>query len=99
MSTQPTRKALLGLYGATLRAARSFKSYNFRNYFLQRTKDNFRTLLASIPNAENDPDKVSRAYELAVGELAVLKRSAIVNHLYAGPPLPIERQGVAKGNV
>lgn len=94
MSTQPTRKALLGLYGATLRAARSFKSYNFRNYFLQRTKDNFRTLLA-----ENDPDKVSRAYEQAVGELAVLKRSAIVNHLYAGPPLPIERQGVAKDSV
>ncbi|KAI6128445.1 hypothetical protein EDD16DRAFT_1548643 [Pisolithus croceorrhizus] len=47
MSTQPTRKALLGLYGVTLRTARSFKSYNFRNYFLQRTKDNFRTLLAS----------------------------------------------------
>lgn len=94
MSTQPTRRALLGLYGATLRAARSFKSYNFRNYFLQRTRDNFRTLLV-----ENDPDKVSRAYEQVVGELAVLKRSAIVNQLYAGPPLPIERQGAAKGSV
>ncbi|KAI6105418.1 hypothetical protein F5141DRAFT_1123590 [Pisolithus sp. B1] len=94
MSTQPTRKALLGLYGVTLRTARSFKSYNFRNYFLQRTKDNFRTLLA-----ENDGDKVSRAYEQAVGELAVLKRSAIVNQLYAGPPLPIERQGAAKRSV
>ncbi|KAI6100823.1 hypothetical protein EDD16DRAFT_1653147, partial [Pisolithus croceorrhizus] len=91
MSTQPTRKALLGLYGATLRTARSFKSYNFRNYFLQRTKDNFRTLLA-----ENDADKVSRAYEQALGELAVLKRSAVVNQLYAGPPLPIERQDAAK---
>lgn len=48
---------------------------------------------------ENDPDKVSRAYEQVVGELAVLKRSAIVNQLYAGPPLPIERQGAAKGSV
>ncbi|KAI6151748.1 hypothetical protein BKA82DRAFT_4102963 [Pisolithus tinctorius] len=94
MSTQPTRNALLGLYGATLRAARSFKSYNFRNYFLQRTRDNFRSLLA-----ETDSDKVSRAYEQAVGELAMLKRSAIVNQLYAGPPLPIEVHGAVKGGV
>lgn len=48
MSTPPTRKALLGLYASTLRAARTFGSYNFRNYFVQRTRDNFRNMLASL---------------------------------------------------
>ena len=38
----PSRKTLLHLYAATLRASRGFSSYNFRNYFLARTKDAFR---------------------------------------------------------
>ena len=38
----PSRKTLLHLYAATLRASRGFSSYNFRNYFLARTKDTFR---------------------------------------------------------
>jgi len=38
----PSRKTLLHLYAASLRASRGFSSYNFRNYFLARTKDAFR---------------------------------------------------------
>ncbi|KAL4075698.1 hypothetical protein J3A83DRAFT_4088776 [Scleroderma citrinum] len=87
MSSPPTRRALLSLYASTLRAARSFGSYNFRNYFVQRTRDNFRKLLA-----KNDPIMVSCAYEQAVSELPILKRSAIVNQVYGGLPLCIEEE-------
>ncbi|KIM67761.1 hypothetical protein SCLCIDRAFT_1209890 [Scleroderma citrinum Foug A] len=87
MSTPPTRRALLGLYASTLRAARTFRSYNFRNYFMQRTRDNFRTMLV-----ESDPTKVSHAYEQAVSELMVLRRSAVVNQIYGGLPLCIEEE-------
>lgn len=44
MTTPPTRDALLHLYSSTLRTSRAFSSYNFRNYFLRRTKDTFREI-------------------------------------------------------
>jgi hypothetical protein len=37
MST-PSRSSLLHLYGSLLRTSRSFSSYNFRSYFVRRTK-------------------------------------------------------------
>ncbi|KAG6332261.1 hypothetical protein ID866_6825 [Astraeus odoratus] len=85
MATPPTRQALLSTYSSTLRAARSFASYNFRNYFVLRAREIFRGI-----QAEGDPMKVSLTYERAVTELAMLRRSAIVNQLYRGLPLPIE---------
>ncbi|KAG2120308.1 hypothetical protein BD769DRAFT_1480105 [Suillus cothurnatus] len=42
MATPPSRKAILSLYASTLRTAKSFSSYNFRNYFVSRTQDTFR---------------------------------------------------------
>ncbi|KAG1878074.1 hypothetical protein DFJ58DRAFT_16691, partial [Suillus subalutaceus] len=42
MATPPARKAVLDLYASTLRTAKSFSSYNFRTYFVQRTEDTFR---------------------------------------------------------
>ena len=44
MATAPTRRAILDLYTTTLRTSRSFSSYNFREYFMQRTKERFRAL-------------------------------------------------------
>jgi len=87
----PSRKALLHLYAATLRASRGFSSYNFRNYFLVKTKDAFR----GIQNEPN-PEKLSSFYRTAVEELAVLKRSAIVNSLYGGRKLVIEKATVER---
>ena len=40
----PSPQAILRLYGTTLRAARAFSSYNFRQYFVRRTKSAFREL-------------------------------------------------------
>jgi len=46
MATPPSRNAILGLYASMLRTSRSFSSYNFRHYFIQRTKDAFRAMQA-----------------------------------------------------
>ncbi|KIM54077.1 hypothetical protein SCLCIDRAFT_1222296 [Scleroderma citrinum Foug A] len=87
MATTPSRQQILRLYGSTLRAAKSFSSYNFRNYFVWRTRENFRSI-----QAEQDPVKVSRAYNEAVNELGVLRRSAIINQIYGGRRLAVEGQ-------
>ena len=41
----PTREQILMLYRAHLATARSFASYNFREYFVRRTRDQFRAFL------------------------------------------------------
>ncbi|KAL4071745.1 hypothetical protein J3A83DRAFT_4092602 [Scleroderma citrinum] len=87
MVTSPTRQQILRLYGSTLRAAKSFSSYNFRNYFVQRTRENFRSI-----QVEQDPAQLSQAYGEAVKELAVLRRSAIINQIYGGRRLAVEGQ-------
>ncbi|KAI0318213.1 hypothetical protein OF83DRAFT_1057234 [Amylostereum chailletii] len=87
MTIPPSTKSILSLYGATLRVAHSFSSYNFREYFVQRTRSNFREI-----QAEGDPVMLSSMYNEAVKELAVLKRSAIVNQLYGGWKLAVETQ-------
>jgi hypothetical protein len=109
----PSRKTLLHLYAATLRASRGFSSYNFRNYFLARTKDTFRGIQvrdhssrASGPHPydvsdrtsqnESDPAKLSSFYQTAVEDLAVLKRSAIVNSVYGGRKLVVEKDKIER---
>ncbi|KAI0791529.1 hypothetical protein BC629DRAFT_1593132 [Irpex lacteus] len=81
----PTKEALLQLYSSTLRASRAFSSYNFRNYFVQRTKSQWREI-----QDEKDTAKLSAFYNERVQELAVIKRSAIVNSLYGGRKLVVE---------
>ncbi|KAG1740524.1 uncharacterized protein EDB91DRAFT_1132967 [Suillus paluster] len=82
MATSPSRKAIQTLYASTLRTAESFSSYNFRHYFVLRTKDTFNGM-----QAEQDPIKLSQAYDKAVKELA------LVNQLYGGLRLAVEEQG------
>ncbi|KAF7366522.1 hypothetical protein MSAN_00909500 [Mycena sanguinolenta] len=88
MVTPPSRRSILSLYSSMLRTSRSFSSYNFRNYFLRRTKDTFRTL-----QNERDGEKIRSMYSDAVAELAVLRRSAAVNQMYGGWRLAVENVG------
>src|SRR6267154_1840396 len=44
MSNTPSAKAILQLYASMLRTSRSFSSYNFREYFIRRTKTTFREI-------------------------------------------------------
>ncbi|KZT28209.1 hypothetical protein NEOLEDRAFT_1058936 [Neolentinus lepideus HHB14362 ss-1] len=87
MSTPPTRNAILNLYASTLRASRAFSSYNFRQYFIRRTKSNFEQI-----RNEQDAAKLTAFYNEARKELAVLKRGAVVNQLYGGWKLVVEDQ-------
>ncbi|KAM0747278.1 hypothetical protein T439DRAFT_329027 [Meredithblackwellia eburnea MCA 4105] len=50
-STAITRTHLLALYREQLRASYAFESYNFRNYFIRKTRDKFRTELPSLLDA------------------------------------------------
>ncbi|GAA5843288.1 hypothetical protein JCM5353_005266 [Sporobolomyces roseus] len=47
-STPITRTHLLALYKEQLRVSNSFASYNFKQYFLRRTRDKFRTELPAL---------------------------------------------------
>ncbi|KLO07838.1 hypothetical protein SCHPADRAFT_836053 [Schizopora paradoxa] len=83
----PTREAILRLYSSSLRASHSFSSYNFRNYFIRRTKSTFRDM-----QKEQDSNRLQSMFDEAVKENAVLKRSAIVNQMYGGWRLVVEKQ-------
>ncbi|KAF8741055.1 hypothetical protein AX14_005958 [Amanita brunnescens Koide BX004] len=86
-ATTTCRRAILNLYNATLRTSNSFSSYNFRKYFVGKTQDTFRAM-----QAETDKEKVRSMYEEAKQELAVLRRSVIVNRMYGGWRLSVEAQ-------
>ncbi|KAJ7291106.1 hypothetical protein C8J57DRAFT_1429690 [Mycena rebaudengoi] len=78
MTTPPSRRTILSLYAMMLRTSRSFSSYNFRT-----------TLIFFLQN-ESDAGKIKSMYSDAVAELAVLRRSAIVNQMYGGWRLAVE---------
>lgn len=86
MSNTPSAKAILQLYASMLRTSRSFSSYNFREYFLRRTKSTFREI-----QKEKDPARVAALHSESVKELTALKRGAIVNQLYGGWTLAVEK--------
>ncbi|THH27209.1 hypothetical protein EUX98_g6971 [Antrodiella citrinella] len=70
-----------------LRTSRAFSSYNFRQYFVHRTKSVFQDI-----KDEQDPAKLRAFYDEKRKELDVLKRSAVVNQLYGGWRLVVEKQ-------
>lgn len=82
----PSRQARLSLYANLLRASRSFASYNFRSYFLRNTRTKFR-----VAAAETDPARIQSYYDQFSEELKVLRRSAVINRLYEGPKLVVEK--------
>jgi len=44
MAAPPTSQAIKSLYHNMLRSSQGFSSYNFREYFMRRTKDTFREI-------------------------------------------------------
>jgi hypothetical protein len=88
----PSRSQIISLYSALIRTSRSFSSYNFRNYFLRRTRTQFREHVG-----EKDPAQIRAFYDSGLKDLEVLKRCAIVNRLYEGPRLVVERKIIVGG--
>ncbi|KAF8510518.1 hypothetical protein BU17DRAFT_55308 [Hysterangium stoloniferum] len=93
MST-PSRTSLLHLYGSLLRTSRSFSSYNFRTYFVRKTKRVWREFQAET---HPSPERVQQFYRDNLNDLAALQRSSVVNSIYGGRKLVVEsKQGATR---
>lgn len=85
MSTTPTQTQILSLYRQFLRNATKFNNYNFKHYFVRRSRDAF--------HASKDlqsPEEIQQAYAKAQRELAVLERQSLVSRLYSFEKLVVE---------
>ncbi|XP_065187869.1 LYR motif-containing protein 4B-like [Sycon ciliatum] len=83
-------KVFLSLYRQLLRESGKFSSYNFRNYFVRRVRDDFRSELASGKPVVREEFLVS-----ARDMLALVQRQAAVGNMYAAPKMVLEKAGQA----
>lgn len=74
----PTRAEILGLYRSLIRVAREFRDYNIREYTKRRTVDGFRE-----NQKLTDTKSIADAYLEGKNQLALAKRQALVDSLYA----------------
>ncbi|CAL9734065.1 protein Isd11p [Monosporozyma servazzii] len=72
-----SRTHILSLYRQLIKNSKRFTDYNFREYFLRKSRTEFKQNML-----QNDPTKINELVTHATGELAVLKRQAIVSQLY-----------------
>ncbi|KAG7907490.1 hypothetical protein KL905_003406 [Ogataea polymorpha] len=75
---------ILSLYRQFLRYSRQFENYNFREYFLRRSREEFRKL------KEFDGD-TSAIIEKAKKELGVLRRQSKISQMYHFDKLVVEK--------
>src|SRR6266404_8048466 len=55
----PSAKSILQLYAHTLRTAKSFSSYNFREYFIHRAKSTFKEIQAGFPPLQRGSKRIN----------------------------------------
>eukprot|EP00331_Platyophrya_macrostoma_P033012 CAMPEP_0176442206 /NCGR_PEP_ID=MMETSP0127-20121128/21672_1 /TAXON_ID=938130 /ORGANISM="Platyophrya macrostoma, Strain WH" /LENGTH=131 /DNA_ID=CAMNT_0017827165 /DNA_START=25 /DNA_END=420 /DNA_ORIENTATION=- len=75
----PTQHQLDVLRRKTIRAAKVFSDYNFRQYFIQHTKDRYAKF--ELPAAT--PEEAQRFMTESVDGLRQMRRMALVNALYS----------------
>lgn len=80
-----SRPEVLSLYRQIIKNSRKFTNYNFREYFLRRSRLEFKKNINL-----NDPSQISDLVNNAQNELAVLKRQAIISQLYTFDKTVIE---------
>lgn len=78
-----SKAQVLSVYRSLLRNSNKFDNYNFREYFLRKTKGDFRKY-------KSVPDNTALV-ELAYNDLAVLKRQAAISQMYHADKLVVER--------
>lgn len=84
----PTRPQVLKLYKQFVKNAKQFSDYNFREYFLRRTRSGFKENMSV-----RDPVKLAAAYEEAQKNLGVLKRQSVISQMYTFDKLVVEPLG------
>lgn len=79
-------KEVVQLYRDFLRASNGFENYNFRAYFIRRTKSAFRDSKIT----EFTPEMLSKAR----GELLVLQRQSRISNMYHFDQLVVEKKKI-----
>lgn len=82
MSASPQK--VLALYRNILRASYQFEYYNFRLYFLRRTRAEFRKL-RHVSGDNSD------LYKKGMKDLALLRRQSIISEMFPFEKLVVER--------
>ncbi len=78
----------LSLYRSCLRESRKFTNYNFREYFIRRTRDAFKE-----NQKLTDPTLIHDQLIRAEKDLAVLKRQSVISQMYTFEKLVVEYPG------
>ncbi|CCW66231.1 unnamed protein product [Phytomonas sp. Hart1] len=83
----PVKQSLNILEKKLVRAARGFYDYNFRQYFLQKSKD-------CIATARNLSSEEQEKYLKTEGRemLKQMKRMVLVNRMYGSQPVFLDRK-------
>ena len=85
MSAASQKTVVLSLYRRLLRESSQFTSYNYRNYFLRRIREEFRQ------NSQvKDCQKIQEFIKKAQNDLAVIKRQVVLGKLYPADKLVVE---------
>ncbi|KAJ1485445.1 hypothetical protein T484DRAFT_1793255 [Baffinella frigidus] len=71
------RAEAVQLYRAMLQSSRRFSNYNFREYFLRRTREDF-----AAAKSETNPAKVAELLAKGRTELEVIRRQATISSMY-----------------
>eukprot|EP00667_Euglena_gracilis_P023807 EG_transcript_27059 len=84
-AASPTRGAVLRLYRSLLKAGEQFADYNFRMYTLRVVKEDFRS-----NRGVTDPERVAHLYRFGREQLAMVKRQATINQMFATSPVVLD---------
>lgn len=85
MAAAPTRLQVLSLYKQFIKSSKQFNNYNFREYFLRRSRESFKQNMTL-----QKPEEVSRAFLDAKEELGILKRQGVISQMYTFDKLVVE---------
>ncbi|CCE62281.1 hypothetical protein TPHA_0C01250 [Tetrapisispora phaffii CBS 4417] len=81
----PTRIEVLHLYKQLIKNSRLFNDYNFREFFLRRSRESFKA-----NKHLNDSQAIIDCYNRGLEDLSVLKRQSIISQLYTFDKLVVE---------
>ncbi|AET39430.1 Isd11p Ecym_4375 [Eremothecium cymbalariae DBVPG len=83
----PSKTNVLHLYRDFIRNSRQFTNYNFREYFLRKSRETFR----QFKNA-GDPE-VQALWKQAQTDIGMLKRQSMISQMYTFDKLVVEPVG------
>ncbi|AGO11665.1 AaceriADL113Cp [[Ashbya] aceris (nom. inval.)] len=81
----PTRAGVLHLYRDFVRSSRRFNNYNFREYFMRRSRDTFKR------HREASGEELQQLWVRAQQEIGVLKRQSVISQMYTFDKLVVEQ--------